>query len=97
MAAVIVTASQDPAFIRPLAGLRTRGISTVVVLLDPAAYAKVDRETAAARGEPLPLAPLDEETVRLQRARALRHALAEYELPTYVVGPGRALGEVLAR
>jgi uncharacterized protein (DUF58 family) len=97
MAAVVVTASQDPGFIRPLAGLRSRGISTVVVLLDPAAYARVDRETAIARGEPVPLLPVDDETVRLQRARALRHALAEYELATYIVGPGRALGEVLAR
>src|SRR6478672_11806862 len=35
MTAVVVTASQDGAFIRPLAGLRGRGISTVVILLDP--------------------------------------------------------------
>jgi uncharacterized protein (DUF58 family) len=97
MAAIVVTASQDPSFIRPLAGLRARGISTVVVLLDPAAYAKIDRESAESRGESSPLAAADDETVRLQRARALRHALAEYELATYVVGPGRALGEVLAR
>ena len=32
-----------------------------------------------------------------KRARALRHALAEYELPFYVVTPGRPLGEILAR
>jgi uncharacterized protein (DUF58 family) len=96
MAAVVVTASQDPAFIRPLAGLRTRGISTVVVVVDPAAYARVERDAAAARGETLAALPSDEDT-RLQRARALRHALAEYEFPTYIVGPGRALGEALAR
>ena len=97
MAAVVVTASQDPSFIRPLAGLRSRGISTVVVLLDPAAYARVDREAAEARGEPVPPTFGETDEVRLQRARALRHALAEYELPTYLIGPGRALGEVLAR
>ena len=98
MAAILVTASQDPSFIRPLAGLRSRGISTVVVLLDPAAYARVERESAQARGEAGGTPDSgDPDGVRLQRARALRHALAEYELPTYVVGPGRALGEVLAR
>ncbi len=32
-----------------------------------------------------------------QRSRAIRHALAEYELPAYSVGPGKWLGEVLAR
>ena len=31
-----------------------------------------------------------------KRARALRHALAEYELKAYGVTPGRPLGEVLA-
>jgi uncharacterized protein (DUF58 family) len=83
MTAVIVTASQDPAFIRPLAALRSRGIGVVVVLLDGTAF-----ET--------PGDPEDAELVR-QRQRALRHALAEYELPTYVAVPGRPLGEVLAR
>jgi hypothetical protein len=28
--------------------------------------------------------------------RALRHALAEYELKTYLVTPGRPLGEMLS-
>ena len=32
-----------------------------------------------------------------KRMRALRHALAEYELRSYAVTPGRELGEVLAR
>ena len=32
-----------------------------------------------------------------KRARALRHALAEYELPAFTIVPGRPLGEVLAR
>jgi uncharacterized protein (DUF58 family) len=97
MAAIVVTASQDPGFIRPLAGLRSRGISTVVVLLDPAAYARIEREAAEARGEHVATPLGDADGVRLQRARALRHALAEYELATYTVGPGRALGEALAR
>lgn len=98
MTAIVVTASQDPGFIRPLATLRGRGIATVVVLLDPVAYARyaagADDGTGAVAAASMPREELE---VRTQRARALRFALAEYELPTYVVGPGRPLGEVLAR
>jgi hypothetical protein len=32
-----------------------------------------------------------------KRMRALRHALAEYELRSYSIVPGRELGEILAR
>jgi hypothetical protein len=32
-----------------------------------------------------------------KRSRALRHALAEYELRSYVITPGKAIGELLAR
>jgi DNA invertase Pin-like site-specific DNA recombinase len=83
MTAVVVTSSQDPAFIRPLAALRSRGIGVVVVVLDITDFE----------------APEDPDEVEAgrQRARGLRHALAEYELPTYVVGPHRPLAEVLAR
>lgn len=83
MTAVVITPSQDPAFIRPLATLRTRGVGVVVVALDPALFALPSEPEAAA-------------AVR-QHSRALRHALAEYQLPTFQVGPGRPLGEALAR
>jgi hypothetical protein len=33
--------------------------------------------------------------VRAQRARALRHALAEYELRVHTLSPGRSLAESL--
>jgi uncharacterized protein (DUF58 family) len=82
MTAVVVTPSQDPSFIKPLAALRSRGIGVVVVLLDATAFERPDDPELA-------------ELAR-QRERALRHALAEYELPTYLVGPRRPLGEVLA-
>ena len=84
MTAIIITASLDPSFIRPLATLRGRGIGSVVVLLDPMAF------SADADGP-------DEIETRRQRTRALRHALAEFELPTVAVGPTRDLGAVLIR
>jgi hypothetical protein len=84
MTAIIVTASQDPSFIRPVATLRSRGISAVVVLLDAPAF------------EPSPEGTPEADAHR-QRSRAIRHALAEYELPAYVVGPDRELAEALAR
>lgn len=84
MTAVVITASQDPAFVRPLAALRTRGISAVVVLLDAPAFAPAERGTPA-------------EDAQHQRSRAIRHALAEFEIPTFPVGPADALADVLAR
>jgi hypothetical protein len=94
---VIITASLDPSWVRPLAALRTRGVACVVVTLDAAAFEKAAAsELAEANGE---IPPSDPEADQLaaKRARALRHALAEYELRSYVVTPGRPLGEVLAR
>jgi uncharacterized protein (DUF58 family) len=97
MTAVVITASLDPSWVRPLASLRSRGVTCVVVTLDAAAYERVEKEARAeAIGE---LYEPDDEAVELaaKRARALRHALAEYELRSFVVTPGRALGEILAR
>ena len=82
MTAVIITASLDPSWVRALAALRVRGVGCVVVTLDPAAF------------EPPPDGPDAEAAAK--RARALRHALAEYELPYHVVTPGKPLGEILA-
>ena len=39
----------------------------------------------------------EREELAAKRTRALRHALAEYELRSYVVTPGRPLGEILVR
>jgi uncharacterized protein (DUF58 family) len=83
MTAIVVTSSQDPSFVRPLATLRTRGIGTVVVLLDRAQF------------EPDP-DPVGAEAQR-QRTRAVRHALAEFEIPTHVVRPDQDLAEALSR
>ena len=97
MTAVIITPSLDPAWVRPLASLRSRGVACVVVTLDADAfdrYAREDRATVA--DEATVRDPVSEELVA-KHARALRHALAEYELPTFTITPGRPLGEILAR
>ena len=96
MTAVIVTASVDPAWVRVLATLRGRGVAAVVVLLDAPAFDRIAQQTrAAVSGEPWAPDPELEETAA-KRMRALRHALAEYELKTYQVTPGRPLGEMLS-
>jgi len=97
MTAVVITPSLDPTWVRPLASLRSRGVACVVVTLDTAAY---DRVAAAARaaetGDTIdPDVEADEHAAK--RSRALRHALAEYELPAFHITPGRPLGEILAR
>ncbi len=83
MTAIVITASQDPAFVRPLAALRARGIGAVVIALDAPAYEPAPDEAAADLAQ--------------KRARALRHTLAEYQIPTYTVGPRQPLAEALAR
>jgi uncharacterized protein (DUF58 family) len=85
MTAIVITSTLDAAFVRPLATLRTRGIGAVVVLLDQPAF--------GTRGD---VADADTELMR-QRGRAVRHSLAEFEIPCYVVPPDRSLAEVLAR
>jgi hypothetical protein len=96
MTAVIITASMDPSWVRPLAALRARGVGCVVVTLDANAFAEVE---AAARAEADGRRPVSDPAAveaNAKRARALRHALAEYELRAYTIVPGRPLGEVLA-
>ena len=97
MTAVIITASLDPSWVRPLASLRTRGVACVVVTLDAAAFAKyADDERRRPRSRS-PSADPEADELAAKRGRALRHALAEYELRSYVITPGRPLGEILAR
>jgi uncharacterized protein (DUF58 family) len=88
MTVVVVTSSLDRDWVRPLASLRARGIGCVIVHLDAPAFDRwADRSSAGTTIE------LDEQTA--QRSRALRHALAEYDLRTIHLTPGRALGEML--
>ncbi len=96
MTAVIITASLDPSWVRPLASLRARGVACVVVTLDAAAFARA--AAAVQRAATGVTTTVDEAADELtaKRQRALRHALAEYELKVYTVTPNRPLGEVLA-
>jgi uncharacterized protein (DUF58 family) len=83
MTAVVITASLDPAWVRALGALRARGVACAVVVLDPGAF---DMSGDAVAND-----------AAAKKFRAIRHALAEYELPAYPVAPGRSLGEILAR
>jgi len=95
MTAVVITPSLDPSWVRPLAALRTRGVACAVVTLDAAAYAKHEAAARAeATGAAVPSNPEAEEA-QAKRRRALRHALAEYELRVHTIVPLRPLGEIL--
>jgi uncharacterized protein (DUF58 family) len=83
MTAIIITSSQDAAWIRPLAALRARGIGAVVVSLDIGTFQPAGDEAAR--------------ELQGQRARALRHTLAEFELPSVRVVQHQHLAEALAR
>jgi uncharacterized protein (DUF58 family) len=97
MTAVIVTPSTDRTWVKPLSTLRARGVACVVVSFDRGAYERYARDEELRR-RGLPPEPEDPEDrgKREQQARALRHALAEFDVGLYTVGPARALGEQLA-
>jgi uncharacterized protein (DUF58 family) len=89
MTAVVITASHDRGWVRPLAALRTRGVACVVVLLDAPSFARYADGNAAADPGALSLSAPDQET------RALSHVLSEYELTVHHVVAGRPLAEAL--
>jgi uncharacterized protein (DUF58 family) len=93
MTAVVITASLDRAWIRPLAGLRSRGVACVVLTIDPrhAEVSGTARHRVSGDDAPPPAEPIGEAA-----RTAFGHALAEYELKTYRVRAGRPLGEQLA-
>jgi hypothetical protein len=95
MTAVVITASLDPSWVRPLAALRSRGVACVVVAADAAAYARLEADARAeAAGAKVAIDPEADEA-QAKRRRALRHALAEYELKVHEIVPKRSLGELL--
>jgi uncharacterized protein (DUF58 family) len=95
MTAIVITASSDPAWVRPITALRTRGIGSVVVTLDAVGADTLERADRKRAGEPVVEPdPADVER-RAQRTRALHHALAEYEVKVHALTPGKPLTEGL--
>ena len=90
MSAVIVTPTLERDWVRPLSGLRSRGVEVVIVLLDPIAFAAVERRE---RGLP----ELDEEATAAEQraARALRHTLAEHDFSWNSILPGEPISAQL--
>ncbi len=87
MTAVVVTPSLDRGWVSPLGSLRRRGIGCAVVLVDPVAH---DVRSRLLDGEE---ALDDGVRMRLESdLGALRHALAEHELPPLVLVPDIPLG-----
>jgi uncharacterized protein (DUF58 family) len=87
MTAVIVTPSRERQWVRTLTSLRVRGVNAAVITLVADSY-----ETAS---RPHLISETDGEHAA-QDQRALRFALAEYDLRSYEVHAGDDLGAVLA-
>jgi protein tyrosine phosphatase (PTP) superfamily phosphohydrolase (DUF442 family) len=87
----------DRGWVKPLAALRSRGVACVVVSMDMPAFERRDQEEAARKaGVAADDAPLPQPSVSAPEWRALRHALAEFDIPVYRVGPTVPLAEALA-
>ncbi|HUG47745.1 MAG TPA: DUF58 domain-containing protein [Candidatus Limnocylindria bacterium] len=89
MTVVAITSSTDRDWVRPLSTLRSRGVGSVVVLPDPVAFAEHARKYGDGGPDEVQL-----EAYRLE-ARALQHALAEYDLEPHRLVPGRPIGAQL--
>ncbi|MCU0505010.1 MAG: DUF58 domain-containing protein [Chloroflexi bacterium] len=87
--AVVITGSDEPEWVRPLATLRPRGLGCAVVLLDAPTFSV---PPAPRTGEPAP----EPDPEAAQAMRATRHRLAEFDLRTITVRADERLGEVLA-
>jgi uncharacterized protein (DUF58 family) len=84
--AVVVTPSRERQWVRALSSLRARGVAAAVVALEAASYEAVGRR----RGAPEP-----DVEVAGQEQRALRFALAEYDVKSYEVRANDDLAAVL--
>jgi uncharacterized protein (DUF58 family) len=96
MTAVLITASMERGWVKPLATLRSRGVACVVISFDISAFERLARESLAKRSGAVAeeLHP-EAEATSAQQWRALRHALAEFDIDVYRVAPTTALGEQL--
>jgi len=97
MTAVVITASLDRTWVKPLSTLRSRGVACVVVSIDAGEFDRYAHdEDLRRRGLPPEPESPDSVAKRSQQMRALRHALAEFDISNYTVVPARPLGELLA-
>jgi uncharacterized protein (DUF58 family) len=97
MTCVVITPSLNRDWVKPLAALRSRGVACVVVALDVPAFERREQEEAERKaGVPRVDAPLAPASATAQEWRALRHALAEFDITVHRVGPAVPLGEALA-
>jgi uncharacterized protein (DUF58 family) len=93
MTAVVITSSTDRSWIRPLAGLRARGVACVVLLVDARSAELASANRYHAPGHEA-VTPTD--TGPDADAKAIRHALAEHDLRAYRIVAGVSLTEQLA-
>lgn len=106
MTAIVITASLERDWVKPLASLRSRGIACVAITLDVPEFEAHERALVAQHahgaGEGRPtdgsLAPAEpiEDGPSALAYRALRHALAEFDISVYRVGPTSRLAQALA-
>jgi len=98
MTAVVITPSTDSGWVKPLGALRGRGVGCVAVTFDIGAFRQfADDEELRARGLPPADADPGADGALAQRARALSHALSEFEVAVHRLVPARPLGELLVR
>jgi uncharacterized protein (DUF58 family) len=95
MTAVVITPSVDPAWVKPLSALRSRGVGCVAVIFDLAAFEQHLRAEDERHGRPVPPPDPEAAAAAAQRLRLIRHALAEFDVAVHVVAPVRPLGEQL--
>jgi len=86
MTALVVTPSRDRQWVRALTSLRVRGVNAAVVAIAAGSY----ELSAAARRR------IESDGDAAAQQRALRLALAEYDIKAYEVHAGDNLGSVLA-
>jgi uncharacterized protein (DUF58 family) len=97
MTAVVITSSLNRDWVKPLASLRSRGVACVVISMDVPAFERREDEAATRKaGVPSGDQPLPQPSSTAQEWRALRHALAEFDIAVYRVGPAVPLAEALA-
>jgi uncharacterized protein (DUF58 family) len=97
MTAVVITASLDRTWVKPLATMQMRGITCVAITLDiPAFERRAIEEGGGREGTPENQLPSLEPLPSAQQARALRYALAEFDIRVYQVGPTTPLAEALS-